>query len=130
MAEKRYLAGLDVGSTGCKIIVYDTDGNTLGRVYRDCPITRAMGAHEADAQGIADTVMAVIREAAEKYPGIAGIGVASFGESFVLLGENDKPLLPVMLYTDPRGEEESAQLSSLLGEEEIVAIAGVKPAAM
>ena len=29
MAEKRYLAGLDVGSTGCKIIVYDTDGNTL-----------------------------------------------------------------------------------------------------
>ncbi|MBQ7137494.1 MAG: carbohydrate kinase, partial [Clostridia bacterium] len=116
MAENRYLAGLDVGSTGCKIIVYDTDGNTLGRVYRDCPITRAMGAHEADAQGIADTVMAVIREAAENYPGIAGIGVASFGESFVLLDENDKPLLPVMLYTDPRGEEESAQLSSLLGE--------------
>lgn len=130
MAEKRYLAGLDVGSTGCKIIVYDTDGNTLGRVYRDCPITRAMGAHEADAQAIADTVMAVIREAAEKYPGIAGIGVASFGESFVLLDENDAPLLPVMLYTDPRGETESAELAALLGEEAIVAIAGVKPAAM
>lgn len=130
MAEKRYLAGLDVGSTGCKIIVYDTDGNTLGRVYRDCPITRAMGAHEADAQAIADTVMAVICEAAEKFPDIAGIGVASFGESFVLLDENDTPLLPVMLYTDPRGEEESAQLSGLLGEEEIVGIAGVKPAAM
>lgn len=130
MAEKRYLAGLDVGSTGCKIIVYDTDGNTLGRVYRDCPITRAMGAHEADAQAIADTVMAVIREAAERYPGIAGIGVASFGESFVLLDENDAPLLPVMLYTDPRGTEESAQLAGLLGEDRIVSIAGVKPAAM
>lgn len=129
MAEK-YLAGLDVGSTGCKIIVYDTNGNTMGRVYRDCPITRAMGAHEADAQGIADTVMAAIREAAEKFPGIAAIGVASFGESFVLLDENDAPLLPVMLYTDPRGETESAELAALLGEDEIVSIAGVKPAAM
>lgn len=129
MAEK-LLAGLDVGSTGCKIIVYDTQGNTLGRVYRDCPITRAMGTHEADAQGIADTVMAVIREAAEKFPGIAAIGVASFGEAFVLLDEHDAPLQPVMLYTDPRGEEESAQLTALLGEKDIVAIAGVKPAAM
>lgn len=130
MAEQRCLAGLDIGSTSCKIIVYDTRGNTLGRVSRDCPITRAMGAHEADAQAIADTVLAVIREAAGKYPGIAGIGVASFGESFVLLDENDAPLLPVMLYTDPRGEEESGQLASLLGEEQIIAVAGVKPAAM
>lgn len=130
MAENRYLAGLDVGSTGCKIIVYDTTGNPLGRVYRDCPVTRTMGAHEVDAQAIADTVLAIIQEAAEKYPGIAGIGVASFGESFVLLDENDMPLMPVMLYTDPRGEEESAKLSDLLGEQEIVAIAGVKPAAM
>lgn len=130
MREERYLAGLDVGSTGCKVIVYRTDGTAAGRVYRDCPITRDMGAHEADARAIADTVMAVLREAAEKYPGIAAVGISSFGESFVLLDENDDPLLPIMLYTDPRGEAESARLAALLGEEEIVSIAGVKPAAM
>lgn len=43
MREDRYLAGLDVGSTGCKVIVYRTDGTAAGRVYRDCPITRDMG---------------------------------------------------------------------------------------
>lgn len=131
MSDARYLAGLDIGSTGCKIIIYDSEGGSiLRRVYRDCPIRRAMGAHEADANAIADTVLAVIQEAAAHYPTLSAIGVSSFGESFVLLDEADRPLLPIMLYTDPRGEEESLELRRTLGDEKIAALTGVKPAAM
>lgn len=130
MTDTRYLAGLDIGSTGCKIIVYRPDGEAVGRFGRDCPITRSMGAHEADAQGIADTAFAVIREAAAHFPGIAAIGITSFGESFVLLDEADRPLMPTMLYTDPRGEEECVLLRDALGDETIQAITGVNSAAM
>ena len=57
-----------------------------------------------------------ILEMAEKYPDIAGIGVTSFGETFVCVDETGEPLHPAMLYTDPRGKEECRELVEKLGE--------------
>lgn len=124
------LAGLDVGSTGCKVAVYSDNGELLGKTYRDYPVQRAISGHEVDASAIWEAVKQVVREAAEKYPGIGGLGVTSFGETFVLLDENDRPLLPAMLYTDPRGTEECIELSKKLGDEIIIKTTGVGPAAM
>ena len=97
------LAGLDIGTTGCKVAVYSANGDYLGKVYQDYPVQRTTSEHEVDAKAISDAVKSVIRQAAAQYPQIGGIGVTSFGETFVLLDEKDEPLLPAMLYTDPRG---------------------------
>lgn len=124
------LAGLDIGSTGCKVAVYSDKGEFLGTTYRDYPVQRLNAEHEVDAAAIWQGVRDVIREAAEKFPGIGGLGVTSFGETFVLLDAQDQPLLPAMLYTDPRGEEACGILKDCLGEETIVRIAGVAPSPM
>ena len=44
-----------------------------------------------------DGVYAVVAEMAKEYPDIAGIGVTSFGETFVMTDENGKPLHTAML---------------------------------
>ncbi len=119
------LAGLDIGTTGCKISVFDPDGTLLGSVYRDYPALRTHTAHEVDASAIWQAVRSVIAEAAAQYPDIGGIGVTSFGETFVLLDENDEPLAPAMLYTDPRGAEQCARLSETLSDGRIAAITGI-----
>lgn len=124
------LAGLDVGSTGCKVAVYADTGKLLGKTYRDYPVQRLNSVHEVDASAIWEAVKQAVREAAQKFPGIGGLGVTSFGETFVLLDENDAPLLPAMLYTDPRGADECAELSEKLGDERIIKTTGVGPAAM
>ena len=124
------LAGLDVGSTGCKIVVYSDSGEYLGRTYRDYPIQRHNSSHEVDAGAIWEAVIQVILEASEKFPGIGGLGVTSFGETFVLLDEYDEPLLPAMLYTDPRGAAECDELTEKLGSEIIINTVGVAPAPM
>lgn len=124
------LAGLDVGSTGCKVAVYSETGELLGKTYRDYPIQRMNSEHEVDAKAIWQAVVQVIRQAAEEFPGIGGLGVTSFGETFVLLDENDEPLLPAMLYTDPRGTEECAELEKLLDVETVIKTTGVAPAPM
>ncbi len=121
------LAGLDIGSTGCKLSVFQIDGTLLGSIYRDYPIHRSQSAHEVDAGDIWSAVQALIADSAKQYPGIAGLGVTSFGESFVLLDEEDQPILPAMLYTDPRGEAEAQTLVERLGKEKMVAITGVGP---
>lgn len=121
------IAGLDIGTTGCKCTVFDNQGNYLAKAYRDYPVTRAVSGHEIDAAVIMDAVYASIHEISEKYPDIAGIGVTSFGETFVCVDEAGNPLHPAMLYTDPRGQEECQELIAKLGEKNIAHITGVRP---
>ena len=110
------IAGLDIGTTGCKCTVFDEDGTYLRRAYRDYPVRRAVGAHEIDVSVLMEAVYEVIREAAAGAQDLAGIGVTSFGETFVLTDEAGNPLRPAMLYTDPRGAEECRELAQAFAE--------------
>lgn len=121
------IAGLDIGTTGCKCTVFDENGCELGRAYRDYSIRRGTGAHEIDATVLIDAVYAVIGEMAHKFENISGIGVTSFGETFVMTDENGNVLAPAMLYTDPRGAEECAALSERLGNNHIARVTGITP---
>ena len=124
------LAGIDIGTTGCKITVYENEGTYRYRAYRDYPVSRNTGEHEVDAEYIWEGVKAVIADAASKYPKIDAIGISSFGESCVLLDERDKPVMPVMLYTDPRGARECEELTDAVGPEAMETITGMKPHSM
>jgi len=121
------IAGLDVGTTGCKVTVYDPDGQHLGRAYADYPVARSAGAHEVEAEAIWDAVTRVLGEAGARWPGIGALGVTSFGESFVLLDAADRPLRPVMLYTDPRGQAECDALCRAVGPDTVARLTRLKP---
>ena len=120
-------AGLDIGTTGCKLTVFDEQGKRLGKAYRDYPANRKAGSHEIDISAMTDSVYAVIREMAAEYPDIRAIGVTSFGETFVMADAAGEPLHPAMLYTDPRGKEECAELVRKTGAERIARITGLAP---
>lgn len=120
------IGGLDVGTTGCKLTAYDDKGNFIYNSYKEYEVSRHSGEHEFDAAVIFDAVCEVIKDTTQKYE-LSAIGVTTFGESFIALDENDNVLMPSMLYTDPRGEEERKMLCEALGEEKITNISGVKP---
>jgi len=120
------LGGIDVGTTGCKITIYENDGTLSFQTYRDYPVTRA-GEHEVAASAIWQGVQEAIKEAAAACKDIQAIGITSFGESCVLLDEKDEPILPVMLYTDIRGKEQSEYLAEKIGSEYIEKVTGVHP---
>jgi xylulokinase len=62
------IAGLDVGTTGCKLTVFDENGRRLARAYRDYP-SRRMGETVIDASAISDAVFGVIGEIAKEPQG-------------------------------------------------------------
>lgn len=121
------LAGLDIGTTGCKVTVFDENGRELGKAYRDYPVRRAVSGHEIDISTMMESVYAVLSEMAAQHPDIGGIGVTSFGETFVLTDIDGEPLHNAMLYTDPRGAEECRRLCQTLGEKHIMQITGLRP---
>lgn len=122
-----WIAGLDIGTTGCKLTVFDENGDVLGKAYRDYPVCRAVSGHEIDISTMIESVYAVIEEMTARYPDIAGIGVTSFGETFVLTNDAGDPLHNAMLYTDPRGIEECMELRGKLGASRIAQITGLAP---
>ena len=121
------IGGLDIGTTGCKLTIFDAKGKQIDAAYQSYTIMRTGDKHEIDASALMNAVYKVIRELALKYNDIAGIGVTSFGESFVLTDEKGIPLSLSMLYTDPRGKEECQKLCSQLTIDKITSITGLYP---
>lgn len=120
------IGGLDIGTTGCKLSLYNEQGEYVCNSYKEYDINRSDGAHEIDAEMIFSSVCEVIKKSAQVGE-IAAIGITSFGETFAALDENDRVLLPSMLYTDPRGAEECEWLCENMGENRLTYISGVKP---
>ena len=44
--------GLDIGTTGCKLTLFDETGAQLAKSYCDYPVSRKVGTHEVDAKAI------------------------------------------------------------------------------
>ena len=86
------IAGVDVGTTGCKCTVCDSNGSLLSEAYQEYDIQKSDG-RELDAWEVWTNVKAVIRQAVSKADRIHAIGVTSFGETTIFLGEDDKPLM-------------------------------------
>jgi xylulokinase len=123
------IGGLDVGTTGCKIALYDEKAQILETYYTEYDAVRQRGEHEIDFGVIREKVMGVLKKATEKYE-MTALGVTSFGETFVMLDDNDTILAPSILYTDPRGTEECSVLGGAMGEDRLTLLTGVKPHCM
>ena len=120
------IGGIDVGTTGCKISVYNELGEYLGKAYEEYEVSRKTGEHEIDTEMVFESVKSVIKKVVSFLGNIDAIGVTALGETFVMLDENDKALFPSMLYTDTRGSEESESFDA----KRVAEIAGVKPHSM
>lgn len=120
------IGGLDVGTTGCKIVLYDENAALIHADYREYATVHAGGRHEIHMEDIRAGVVELLRRAAKAYH-MDALGVTSFGETFVMLDETDTVLAPSMLYTDPRGAEECVDLCAAVGEDKLTLLSGVRP---
>ena len=123
------IGGLDIGTTGCKISLYDENSAILETYYAEYDAVRQSGGHEIDFGAVKEKVMCLFKKAARKYE-ITVLGVTSFGETFVMLDGDDNILAPSILYTDPRGAEECLSLCEGLGEDKLTLLTGAKPNCM
>lgn len=120
------IGGLDVGTTGCKIVLYNERAELLATYYTEYTATHRNGRHEIHFGEVKDGVLSLLKQAVKEYR-IDALGVTSFGETFAMLDENDAVLAPSMLYTDPRGSNECERLCRVLGEDVLTLRTGVKP---
>lgn len=106
---KRYLIGVDCGTTNVKALLYDEGGNELcGASRKNEVLTRGM-CSEQDMEALWQNVRDCLGELTEKCPvppeSLAGIGVSAQGEGLWAVDREGRPVRKAILWNDGRAYE-------------------------
>jgi len=119
--------GVDIGSTGCKAMVFMQDGKILSHAYEEY---EKISPIEIDSIVLKKAVFLVIGKAADCGVQVDAICISSFGESFVMLDGTDRPLDNILTYTNLCGQKQCAEMVQKHGEMRFRKIAGMRPLSM
>lgn len=122
------IAGIDIGTTGCKCTVYDRKGRFVSEAYKEY-LPGSTDEHTMmDAAMVWNDAKEVLREAASQLQvPLEAIGVTSFGEAPIWLDRQMKPMAPSMLYTHPGGQLQCERLTQHFGKGYITQTTGLNP---
>ncbi|WP_285041441.1 FGGY family carbohydrate kinase [Plantibacter sp. LMC-P-059a] len=119
------VAGLDLGSTGVKILVTDTDGAEVLIHQLPTPwLAGAGGTTVMEAASLIATVRELLdhvaAELADRFgPAVRvrALAVSGMGESGIVLDAVGRPVAPAIAWFDPRGAEQLAALPATIAEQ-------------
>lgn len=119
--------GLDIGTTGCKAVVFDEHGRQLALAYREYPVLSPHeGWAELDSRQVIENCTEVIREAAAACAGdpVRALGISSQGEAFTPIGADGQVLGNGTVSSDARAAAVAGVWSSEFGRERLYSITG------
>ena len=127
--KKQLLAGIDVGTTGVKVILFEPDGTAFSSAYEEYAcIYPKPGWVEQDPQMLVNAMDRTCRAAMAQVTGmqaeIAGVSVSAQRSSVILLDEAGIPLR-MLSWLDNRAAEESDEIARVLGAERFYDITGL-----
>jgi len=97
--------GIDIGTSGCKAVVFDSNGKQLASSYREYNVIFSEdGGAELNSDEVINKCFEVIKECTDTIkPNIVNaIGISSQGEAFTPIGFNGETLHNCMISSDVR----------------------------
>lgn len=125
-----YYLGIDIGTSGCKAVIFNEDGHQVALAYRDYNIISPKpGWAELDTDEVISKCFDVIRESASKIKDgtVRGLGISSQGEAFTLVDKDGKALCNAPVSSDIRANELIKGWTDKFGEEKLYNITGHTP---
>jgi xylulokinase len=117
------LIGLDVGTSSTKGIALDATGAVLAEAERSYGLsTPRPGWAEQDPEDWWQAAEAVLDELGAE--DADGIGLSGQMHGLVVLGADDRPLRPAILWNDGRSQPQCDAIEAELGVERLVALSG------
>ncbi len=122
------IIGIDVGTSGCKVCVYNHRGAILSAAHRKYTERRGNGIREIEPDIVRKRVFEALSEAVFKCKEpIQAISITCLGESLACLDENDCILCSSMVTGDNRGQEGVDKLCRELGADYVFQVTGLMP---
>lgn len=124
---KQLLAGIDVGTTGVKTILFEADGTVFASAYQEygCIYPQPRWV-EQDPEMLLDAIYATCRQAMSAVEGaqVAAISVSAQRSSAILLDDSGHAL-KMISWLDNRAVEQSDEIAAQFGAERFYQITGL-----
>jgi xylulokinase len=120
------LMGIDVGTTGCKAVIFSETGKILSSAYREYQyLSPEAGWGQLESRKVWEKIKETIAESvANCSERVTALAVTSLGESVVPVTGNREILGDSLLLFDPRGDEFLEDLGNRLDDETLYRITG------
>lgn len=122
---KKYLIGIDVGTSGTKCVLFDLEGNAIAFCTEEYPMYQPENGwaeqNPEDWWKAAYTALSKVTEKASDGE-IAGIGLSGQMHSLVLLDKDNKVIRPAILWCDQRTSKECEDIENIIGHDRLIEI--------
>lgn len=122
--------GVDVGTTGCKAIVFDAEGQVLGSGFKEYDIVypRANWV-EQDPEQVWQYTQDVMTQAAAESgrQDIAAISLSVQGDAVIPIDKKGRPLYNALLGMDYRSWDQAQACAQMIGGQRLFNITGMRP---
>ncbi|MBN2578533.1 MAG: hypothetical protein JXB10_06030 [Pirellulales bacterium] len=125
-----YYLGVDIGTSGCKALVFEETGRRLAQAYREYDLLSPQpGWAELDSDEVMAKCFEVIGEAVGGLESgvVRGIGISSQGEAFTPLDAEGRTLHPALVSSDNRAAAYVETWAQEFGVERLYEITGHTP---
>lgn len=124
-----FVIGLDLGTTGCKSIVFNSNGDILGESYIEYALkTLSDKMIEQDPDEWWNLSLKAIDEALSRSginrSHVKAVSISSQGIAFLPVEENCNPLSNAISWLDTRAGEQAEKICKMIGEDRIYSITG------
>ncbi|WP_236011589.1 xylulokinase [Alicyclobacillus fructus] len=124
-ADRKALMGIDVGTSGVKVVVIDREGRTIGQatVGYDVSQPKPLFAEQDPEdwwQATCSAIRLALARSDRRGEEIVAVGLTGQMHSLVLLDEAGAVIRPAILWSDQRTEEECAYLRDTVGLERMI----------
>ena len=122
-----YLLGIDIGTSGTKTVLFDTEGGVAASKTIEYPMQQPQnGWAEQNPNdwwnAVCGGIRAVLEKSGADAKAIRGIGLSGQMHSLVMLDENNQVLRPAILWCDQRTAAECEEIYQRVGRERYIEI--------
>lgn len=125
--KKEYLLGIDLGTSGTKTVLFDTEGNAVASALEEYPMYQPKnGWAEQDPadwwNAARHTIRAVLEQSGADPSSVRGLGISGQMHGLVMLDESGTVLRNSIIWCDQRTEEECREITEKVGAQRLIEI--------
>ncbi|HIU31218.1 MAG TPA: xylulokinase [Candidatus Caccousia avistercoris] len=124
---KEYLLGIDLGTSGTKTVLFDTEGAVVASALEEYPMYQPQnGWAEQDPadwwNAAKNTIRTVLEKSGADPAAVRGLGISGQMHGLVMLDENGRVLRRSIIWCDQRTAEECREITEKVGAQRLIAI--------
>ena len=124
---KKYLLGIDLGTSGTKTVLFAQDGSVLASATVEYPMSQPQNGWAEQApedwwNAAVTTLAKVLRDSGVAASDIAALGISGQMHGLVMLDENGEVLRPSIIWCDQRTGVECEEITQIIGAERLIQI--------